>query len=178
MLLHRFAPLAALALVAASCSHAQIVLPPDVDGPVVMDSRVVTLQRTADGWRGELGYLFVNVTPRTISLVNCHGAYGLSLEKWLDGQWVRAYTPVLPMCLSGPIEIRPGTAHERRFELFAGPRGSNLYPQFEVEPVAGTYRLVIEAAYWNYDHRATGGNWGTPVPLEDRVSDPFEIRTD
>jgi hypothetical protein len=176
MLLHRFAPLAVLAL-AASCSPAKIVLPADVEGPVVMDSRVVSLQRTADGWRGELGYSFVNVTGQTISLVNCRGAYAFSLEKWLDGQWVRAYTPTLSLCLSGPIEIRPGAAHERRFELFAGWTGSNLYPQFEVRPIDGTYRLVIEAAFWNYDPSAGGGAWGTPVPLQARVSDPFEIRT-
>ena len=70
----------------------------------------------------------------------------------------------------------PASSLPDEVEILAGRPGSNLHPQFAVDEIDGMYRLVVESAYWNYDH--DGPPWGETLPLEYRASEPFEIRAD
>jgi hypothetical protein len=133
------------------------------------------LQRGSSGWSGSIDFTFTNRSAREISLLNCRGGYGLHLEKRVGEEWVPAWRPVMLMCLSQPIRLAPGQSRRDTIPLFAGPRGSNTYPQFEVDEIDGIYRIVVNTAYWNYDHG--GPPWGQEPPLELRVSNPFEIRS-
>ena len=173
----------AIAVALAACSqelttsepHTALV-PEGDDAPVTTGADVYTLERTSTGWSGEIDFGFTNETERTISLLNCNGSYGLMLEKQQDDTWVTAWAPILPACLSPPIEIESDSARSDEIRIFAGLTGSNYYPQFSVEAIPGVYRLLISSAYWNYDH--DGPAWGDLVPLEHRVSNNFEIQTD
>lgn len=171
------ASLAVAALLMAGCALEGVTAPPPVgDAAVATSASSYTLQGTQGGWAGEIDFAFTNVTGQTISLLNCRGGFGVRLEKREGGEWVPAWHPVLLQCLSPPIELRPGETHHHTLHVFAGRPGSNRYPQFEVDRIDGTYRLVVGSAYWDYDH--DGPPWGEPVPLEHRVSNTFEIRAE
>lgn len=167
---------AALTLLAAGgCGSPTAPLGPD-DPPVVMSDSLYVLEAGATGWRGELAFTYYNVTDRTLSLANCRGGFAYRLEKWTDEGWVTAWSPVLLMCLSPPIRIPPGRSHEHVATVFSGFPDSNSYPRFQVDEIDGTYRVVIDGVFWNYDH--DGPPWGEVPPEERRVSHPFEIRTE
>jgi hypothetical protein len=139
------------------------------------DSSRYTLERRPTGWQADIAIEYTNPTDATISLLNCNGAFSLRLEKYDAGEWVTAWQPALPMCLSPPIEIGPGETFSRTLEVFGADPHSQVFPQFQVEEIDGTYRLVIDSAYHEYDH--DGPPWGVAVPLEHRVSNTFELRT-
>jgi hypothetical protein len=128
------------------------------DAVVVTDRSSYTLQRGSHGWQGEIAFEYTNATDRTISILNCRETFGLRLEKLEAGEWIAAWNPVVLMCLSRPIEIKPGATYRNTLDVFGGFQGSNHHPQFQVDEIDGTYRLVIESAYWNYDH--DGPQWG------------------
>jgi hypothetical protein len=71
--------------------------------------------------------------------------------------------------------IPPGGSHRERLAVFGGYPSTSHHPQFSVEEIDGNYRLVILAAYWDYNH--DGPPWGTELPLADRVSEPFDLVT-
>lgn len=146
------------------------------DAPIVTDRASYTLQRGSHGWETEITFQYANATARTISILNCNESFALRLEMREGGDWVSAWNPPIPMCLSRPIEISPGGSYGTTLSVFGGYPGSNTYPQFEVEEIDGTYRLVIESAYWDYDH--DGPPWGEQLPLAARASHTFEIRTE
>ena len=145
------------------------------DAPVLMSASEYVLEAGSRGWRGELEFTYQNVTNRTISLLNCRGGFAYRLEKWTEEGWITAWAPVLLMCLSPPIRIAPGGEHEHVAGIFGGYPGGNTYPRFSVDEVDGIYRVVIDGAYWNYDH--DGPSWGNLPPEPYRVSAPFRIRT-
>jgi hypothetical protein len=171
-----------IAFFAAACGADSATSPrspalvPGDAGAIVTDAGSYTLQSTQSGWMVEIRYHFTNRSDRVISLLNCSGAYGIRLEKQEGDRWVTAWRPVLPMCLSQPIRIGAGEVRSDRLHLFAGQHGSNSYPQFETGEIGGNYRLVIESAFWGYDH--DGPPWGEQPPLEYRVSNVFELRTE
>lgn len=168
----RLLPLAAL-LGTAACAGDFLQTGPDFtrssgDLPAVVTSASsYTLTSSGSMWSGEIRFSFTNLTGRRLSLPNCHGQYGVMLEKWEDGKWVPGYIPVQLACSTAPIVIRAGGTRDDVLWILAGRQGSNVYPQFSVTRIDGTYRLVI------------GGSYGGPpwFPLDLRVSDPFEIRT-
>jgi hypothetical protein len=137
-----------------------------------MSAASYTLEAGPVGWSGALEFDYHNVTERPIALLNCLGGFGLRLEKRQGPAWVPAWSPALLMCLSAPIEIPPGGSHHERLHVFGGYPSSSHHPQFSVEEIDGTYRVVILDAYWDYHPSPP---WGAQVPLADRVSEPFEL---
>jgi hypothetical protein len=169
----------AVALVAASslagCALQNAAAPAPQEAAIRTDQPSYVLERRPSGWEVEIGFEYTNRTDRTISLLNCRGAFGFELQKWEGGAWVTAWVPALPLCLSPPIEIAPGATFPRTLAIFAGHPESNVHPQFRVDDPEGSYRIVVTSAFWDYDH--DGPPWGTPVPLEHRASNTFELRT-
>lgn len=151
-----------------------------LEGPeglgVSMDAGVYFLEAGTRGWHGELEFSITNVTDRTISLLNCNGAFGLRLERWSGGEWEYAWGPILPRCLSPPISLEPDESRDSGLFVFGGYPGGNSYPRFRVETVDGIYRLVVTSGYWDYRH--DGPSWGEEVPRGYLTSGPFELRTE
>lgn len=122
-----------------------------------------------------IGMTYTNHSGRATHLLTCNGAFSMILEKFVAGRWVQAYGSVSPDCLGPVITIPPARQHAHALEVIAFQPSSTNDPKFQVEPVAGTYRVVwplSEKLNSQYDARS---GWGTLLPLEQRVSNNFEI---
>ena len=166
---------AAVALLAACQGDiTQSALLAVVDHPMVaMGEDAYTLEQWSGGVSTRLDIIVENSSPETISLLNCNGAYGVVLERRVGTDWVTAWAPVLPLCLGKPIEIPPGGLLQDTIKVFAGRRGSMTHPQFAMDQLEGTYRMVVTSAYWHYDH--DGPPWGDAVPSRVMTSNPFRL---
>lgn len=152
------------------------VTAPDYEGdaPLQTDRLAYQLQRDGDdNLRVEIPFTYHNRTGKTVYLLNCHADVSPSLQKWQGGEWVIAWSPILLLCLSQPIEVESDAVYEYTLHVFAAPRGSTTFPQFEVPEIDGTYRLVWHAPVHDYDHDSPSG---TPLTLENRVSNNFTLR--
>jgi hypothetical protein len=150
------------------------VTAPDYEGdaPLQTDRLEYQLQRDGEGaLRVEIPFTYHNHTGKTVYLLNCNGDVSPSLQKWQGGEWVRAWSPIMLLCLSQPIQVAPDAVYEYTLHVFAAPRGSNTLPQFEVPVVDGTYRLVWHAPVHDYHSSPS-----TPLTLENRVSNNFRLR--
>lgn len=145
----------------------------DEDALFQTDSQSYIVTVDDQGYRGEIGVRFTNRTGRTVYFVNCHGTTGHTLEKLVDGKWETAWSPVMLLCLSPPITVPAGGTYDSRLQLYAGPPGSNAYPQFSSNDVEGTYRVVWHAALHSYS--PDRHPFGEALPLAQRVSNRFTI---
>lgn len=175
--------LAATLASAAGCARPDLLGPgdqaqgqaPTTSGaPLQTDRASYRLDTTSRGHQLDIDFTFTNPTGRRVYVPTCRTPHPPGLEKWQNGAWVRAYSPVVLECLGPPLVIEPGAAYAGTLSIHAGRAGTRQYPQFQVESIPGTYRLV-----WN-----VLGNWapdgpepglGTPLPLEQRVSNNFRI---
>ncbi len=152
--------------------------PPEqtLEGPRVTlfqtDSAAYTLLSGNYGVAGTIQARLTNSTGESIYFVNCNGNAEATLEKWIDGQWRLAWAPVIQDCLSEPIIVPPGATWDTTIHIFAGPRGSNSYPQFEVEESAGSYRLVWHEVLSSFQDKLP---FGEPLPLGKRISNTFTL---
>lgn len=167
---------AALALAAAGCSTPRDPGGDDGASPLRTDRTAYTLERTARGLEVDIPFTFTNTTGRTVYVVNCNGIAPPSLVKREGRDWVTAWSPAVPLCLSPPIVIEAGTTYADTLDVVAGAPGSNVQPQFMVDEVEGTYRLVWGGVVYDYDADRQG--FGEPVPAELRVSNTFVLRLD
>jgi hypothetical protein len=175
---HATLVLAAMSLL-ASCSAGDITslpnIQPGAEPPIRTDALSYELQAWGrNGVATEIPIRFHNVTRRDLYIVNCHGMLAPVLQKRVDGEWQSFWAPVLPMCLSSPIRIRPGHVLERVVAVYGALPPSNIAPEFAGADVEGTYRMVLTSVVLNYD--AYRQDFGDPVPLEYRVSNEFELR--
>lgn len=175
-MIHRTPLAIGLALAASLAGCSMAAGPEDLDSPAIRtDAREYALESDERGWRAEIPYTFVNRTGEDVYLENCHGGFGLRLDRWqeAEGEWVTAWSPVLLMCLSAPIVIPAGESFQDTIGLFAGYPDGNAGPTFEVDEVGGTYRIVWIAG----THRdGRGESRGEQIPFEHRVSNSFVLR--
>ena len=145
---------------------------PSHDFAIATDAGIYFLDRDATHLRTTINYTYTNRTGELVSLLNCNGAYGVRLEKLDAGDWATAWIPGMNACLSEPIQLAPGESLEDRVEIVGGESGSEVFPHFQTE-MTGTFRLVIDSAILDYQ---PNGPWEKKPPMEERVSNPFEIR--
>lgn len=176
-----------LVLLLSACSHGLVDLRAD-DGraqadPTISfrdaaafqtDSLSYTLVSAAHGLEGKIAFVFTNPTSAPVYIVNCRGATALRLEKRSGDRWVPAWSPVIPLCLSPPIVVQPGQQYAGVVHVFGGHPSTNMHPQFVVDPVPGVYRIVWTDVLRTYNDR--GNPFGEPLPLEQRVSNRFQLR--
>jgi hypothetical protein len=136
------------------------------------DSLAYTLSTNSVGYVGTIGVTFVNRTGATVYIVNCSGSTGLSLEKRVDGEWVRVWSPAIPACLSPPITVTAGGTYRTQINIFGGYPNTNTSPQFTVVDVAGEYRAVWYSVLRTYQ---TSLPFGEQLPLDARISNRFSI---
>ncbi len=163
---------AATALFVVSC--ASIMEPPATsEAPIRTDRDRYTVRSTEQGLEVKIAFTYVNRTGKTVFVTNCRGIAPPSLEKWDGSEWVHAWAPAVPLCLSPPIVIRPGETHTDTLHVVAGTPGGNVEPTFRVDEIEGSYRLVWHGVVHDYDANRQG--FGNPLPLEERVSNVFKL---
>ena len=143
--------------------------------PIQTDRAEYTLSFTPQLAELSIGVRYVNRTGGRVYLETCHTPHPPVLEKRVGSEWVVAYRPAVLRCLGQPVVIRAGETYDYTFKVVAGRPGTNNFPQFEVAEIPGTYRLVWGLLdTWNPD--GPGPGLGRLLPLEQRVSNEFQIR--
>jgi len=141
--------------------------------PIQTDAAAYQLEAGSTGYAATIGFVFTNPRQAPVYVVNCGGSAPPGLEKFVDGAWIRAWSAIVPLCLSAPIVIAAGQEYHGHLQLFAGYPANNVYPKFDTPQIPGEYRLVWYGVLTSYDDRVYP--FGEPVPLEQRVSDPFTL---
>ena len=109
---------------------------------------------------------------RTLYILNCNGASGLTLQRKKGEEWVYSWVIVMSACASPPIVVPAGGEHTGRIYLHeragavSDPVGGRL--------VSGTYRMVWTGVLTSFDPNA--GGYGPELPMEQRVSAPITIQ--
>lgn len=140
------------------------------------DTLTVTLVSTTEGLTGDIAYSFANHTAQPVYIVNCNGATDLRLEKQVNAQWVTAWGPAVPACLSPPIIVQPEHTYRDVVEVFSGHPTNNLYPKFSVDDVPGVYRLVWRDVLHTFDPNTYP--FGEALPLDKRISNMFYLQVE
>lgn len=106
---------------------------------------------------------------RYIVAVSKPGAPRYELEKLVDGEWVRAYVPVIEDILLDPIAIRPGDS--LRVDPLPSNSRPDVMPAFTIRPITGRYRV----RYFYTDTPAATTRRGPDAP-DSITSGEFELR--
>ena len=175
----------ALCLLAAACTVSREEPPeetaavgntaPSPSSPLITtDAESYRTRRTAEALELDIVTTFTNRTGDTVRLHPCGSTSqpAFSLEKWVDGAWTPAWSQACPAILMlDPPKVAPGASRTdtARVRAMLAP---NAMPRFEVDPIAGSYRVVYAQAYRSW--RPNEGP-GELLPLEQRVSNTFRI---
>jgi len=106
---------------------------------------------------------------RTLYIMNCNGATGITLQRKVGEAWEWAWLITMSACVSPPIVVPSGGEHTAQIRLHEEPGA--VMPRRRIE--SGTYRVVWTGVLTSFDANAQG--WGPELPLEERVSAPFTI---
>jgi hypothetical protein len=146
----------------------------DADSRLTTDAESYVLEPDGVGLGTVIGLSFTNPSNQPMYIVNCHGGLNTTLEKRVNGEWVRYWSPALLMCLSPPIVVGPGETLTRSLAIWGALPGNNVEPAWASADVEGTYRMELGSLVWNYS--AGGQPFGDPVPVELRTSNEFTLR--
>jgi hypothetical protein len=141
---------------------------------ITTDQQSYRPRRTPEALEIDIVTTFTNRTSDTVRLHPCGSTSqpSFSLEKWVDGVWTPAYSQACPAILMlDPPKVAPGASRTDTARVRA-MLAANAMPRFEVDPVAGEYRVVYAQAYGSW--RPNEGP-GELLPLEQRVSNTFRI---
>lgn len=147
--------------------------PPTASTLITTDREAYRARRTADAIEIDIVTTFTNHTSDTVRLHPCGTSQpSFALEKWVDGTWKPAYNQPCPAILMlDPPRVAPHAARTDTVRVRAMLAPSSM-PRFEVEPIAGSYRVVYAQAYRSW--RPNEGP-GELLPLDQRVSNTFRI---
>lgn len=138
------------------------------------DSESYTLTQPGPWYEATIRFTFHNDLKKNVYFVNCGGATGILLEKFVDSTWKPVWSPVMTTCLSAPLIVAAGKDWRSEIRVSAAPIGSNFLPQFSVRDIPGTYRVQWTHALRSYD--PSKPRFGTQLPLQQRISNSFEIK--
>jgi len=160
----------------SGCAEALRPAGGDEGGPAIRTDRAeYAVSRTAQSLETTIRFEYTNRTGAAVYLPNCQGIHPVALEKQVGGEWVTAFVPAIPLCVSPPVVVRPGETFPYTLRVSAGLPGSHVSPKLGVDDPEGTYRLAgVVLRTWEPD----GGNpeLGDPLPRELRVSNEFTLR--
>jgi hypothetical protein len=108
----------------------------------------------------------------TLYILNCNGAKSVTLQRLVSGAWVWSWTVAMNACLSPPIVVPAGGEHSASVYVHERSGGVS-YPAGAKMIESGTYRIVWTGVLTSFDANREG--FGPELPLELRVSAPFEI---
>lgn len=143
--------------------------------PIRTDRSEYAVSRTAQSLETTIRFEYSNRTGAAVYLPNCRGIHPVVLEKRVGDEWVTAFVPVIPLCASPPVVVRPGETFLYTLRVSAGLPGSHVSPKLRVDDLEGTYRLAgVVLRTWEPDGEKP--EWGDPLPRELRVSNDFTLR--
>ena len=135
-----------------------------------------TLSQSGETLALSINMTYTNRTFKPTFLLTCNGAFSMVLEKSVDGNWVQAYGSAAPDCLGPVLTIKKNGQHHYTLNVLAFIPSSENSPKFQVDNVSGTYRLVWTVyKTLNPEGYQPASGWGPLLPLEQRVSNNFEI---
>jgi hypothetical protein len=136
-------PILLTAIIATtSTCRPEATLEPQPQVNLTTDSSQYTVRLVDGMYRTTIGYVYTNRSSDAVSATHCHSPPPPLLEKKVGDEWVRAYNPVMLMCLSIPhFRIGPRTTYRGALHVAAAPPGRRIAPALEVESIPGTYRL-------------------------------------
>jgi hypothetical protein len=136
-----------------------------LNGPAIQTDSSMYHVRSTGGYQATIGLTYTNRTGARVYIAACHSPHPPLLEKWEDGEWVTAYHPPVPACLTPPVGIEPRQSYTYTYRIIAGLPYDDAYPKFRVSEIPGSYRLR-----W----LLRGPN--APLPLDQTISNTFELR--
>jgi hypothetical protein len=152
--------------------------PPHAPAPASTPAAPIRTDRTsyvlANGAQGPEATIVATLrapADRTLYILNCNGASGLTLQRRRGDEWVWSWVVGMNACLSPPIVVPPGGEHTSQIYLHEragavpGPAGGRLE--------SGTYRVVWTGVLTAFDANKRG--FGPELPLEERVSASIAI---
>jgi hypothetical protein len=147
--------------------------PSSASTSITTDQESYRARRTTDAIEIDIVTTFTNHTSDTVRLHPCGTSQpSFALEKWVDGAWRAAYNQPCPAILMlDPPRVTPHAARTDTVRVRAMLAPSSM-PRFELEPIAGSYRVVYAQAYRSW--RPNEGP-GELLPLDQRVSNTFRI---
>ena len=82
--------------------------PADASTPIQTNALAYDLDVDPVGYTATIDFVFTNPNPVAVYVINCGGNAPPSLEKFVAGVWITAWSPIVPACLSPPIVIAGG----------------------------------------------------------------------
>jgi hypothetical protein len=169
---------ALLALVAAAGCESTTEPPESVEPGILTDGDGFEITSYCcpitgqPAYQVEIPYTFTNRTGQPVYLSNCHGEFDLELERKVGNGWVSAWSNVHDTCLSPPIVIEAGAVYSTTQDVWGwAPGETSIEPEFDAH--AGTHRIHWIAGVTSYQENPYPS--GDPIPLEDRLSNEFEL---
>lgn len=151
------------------------LVPRDLGAVIQTDSLLYQLSYEFGIYKRDLPIHVSIYNPRadTSFIINCGGATGLYLEKQTGSTWTRAWTAVVPQCLSMPFVIPPNGHYATLIDLFGAAKTVNAAPQFAIDDIPGVYRFVWTQIVDSFTTQPLSA--GAPASIELRRSNPFAI---
>lgn len=147
--------------------------------PIQTDQQVyaVALDSTLNSLVLTIPVSYTNPTHKTVYFAMCgYQQPAPVLQKYERGEWTNALAKVCDLVLTPPVEVEPGETYTQTVVMWSSLR-SNSYPQFGVEEIPGTYRLVYRI-YETWDPKRDEPGLGKLFPLEGRISNEFQLTED
>lgn len=147
--------------------------PNGTGAPIQTDRSVYEMRTTQYAHELTIDLAYTNPTPEPAYIPTCREPGPPILQKWVDGKWVTAYSPVVLRCLGPPVVIDAGETYSYTYRVFAS-RSPNSFPRLQVTEIPGQYRLVWHIlGTWTPNGPEPG--LGQVLPEEQRVSNTFMI---
>jgi hypothetical protein len=157
------------------------VLERDVEAPFQTDSLSYGLLPAPHGVPAlvaRIGISFTNPTGDTLRVLErCQDGPWMILEREVEGGWIQAWESAGPACIGLYREVPPGAGYDDTVHFFGGLRGSDHWPQFELDLLDGVYRLRWVEVVREFDPFAPAPQV-EPVPEPLRVSNRFHLRVE
>ena len=161
--------LVATMIIAGAACRASPASQPRPPATLATDSAQYTVRFVDGMYRTTIGYVYTNRSDDAVSATHCDAPPPPMLEKQVGDRWVRAYDPVMLMCLTIPhFHIARGATYRGVLHVGAAPRGHNMAPALEVESIPGTYRLR-----WRL--RAGSDPEVAGAPIVEAISNEFRL---
>ena len=160
-------------MLAGACGPSPLDVARESEPLIQTDALRYELRKTDVGVEVEILYTFTNRTGATVFIVNCGGAFAITLQKEESGRWVDAWGALIPACLSPPININVGELFSAVLSVFGGDLDKNIHPVFKDENATGVYRIAWHDALSSYSDR--GYPFGDDLQLAYRISNRFAL---
>jgi len=105
------------------------------------EERAYVAEVTESSLEFALTFRYINLSGQVAYLHGCHPPAPPSIDKRIDGEWIRVYSPIVPECLSPPARVEPEASLWQDVTVIAGLPGQDIGPEWGTEEIVGTYRL-------------------------------------